>query len=46
VERLWQTIKYEEVHLHTYDSVLDTKAGPARYVDLHNRRRPHRALTA
>jgi hypothetical protein len=30
VERLWQTIKYEEVYLHTYDSVLDTKAGLAR----------------
>jgi putative transposase len=44
VERLWKTIKYEEVYLHAYDTVSDAKAGLARYIDFYNRRRPHRAL--
>jgi putative transposase len=44
VERLWKTIKYEEVYLHAYDSVADASDGLARYIDFYNRRRPHRAL--
>ena len=44
VERLWKTIKYEEVYLHAYQSVSDAKAALARYIDFYNRRRPHRAL--
>jgi putative transposase len=44
VERLWKTIKYEEVYLHAYDTVCDARAGLARYIDFYNRRRPHRAL--
>ena len=44
VERLWKSIKYEEVYLHAYDTVSDAKAGLARYIDFYNRRRPHRAL--
>ena len=44
VERLWKTIKYEEVYLHAYDTVSDAKAGLARYITFYNRRRPHRAL--
>ncbi len=44
VERLWKTIKYEEVYLHAYDTVSDAKAGIGRYIDFYNRRRPHRAL--
>jgi len=44
VERLWKTIKYEEVYLHAYDTVAAAKAGLARYIDFYNRRRPHRAL--
>lgn len=44
VERLWKTIKYEEVYLHAYDTVSEAKAGLARYIDFYNRRRPHRAL--
>jgi len=44
VERLWKTIKYEEVYLHAYDTVSDAKASLARYIDFYNRRRPHRAL--
>jgi putative transposase len=43
VERLWKSIKYEEVYLHAYDAVSDARAGFARYIDFYNRRRPHRA---
>jgi putative transposase len=44
VERLWKTIKYEEVYLHAYDTVADARTGLARYIDFYNRCRPHRAL--
>ena len=45
VERLWRTVKYEEVYLHAYDSVSDARASLGRYLDLYNRRRRIRALT-
>ena len=44
VERLWRSIKYEEVYLHAYESVSAAKAGVERYLDFYNRRRPHTAL--
>lgn len=44
VERLWRSIKYEEVYLHAYDSVKQAKAGIARYIDFYNARRPHSSL--
>jgi putative transposase len=44
VERLWRSIKYEEVYLHAYDSVGHAKAGLARYIDFYNARRPHSSL--
>ena len=44
VERLWRTVKYEEVYLHGYDSVPDARASIGRYLDLYNRRRPHSSL--
>jgi len=44
VERLWKTLKYEEVYLKAYDSVADAKANLATYVRFYNERRPHRAL--
>lgn len=46
VERLWKSIKYEEVYLHAYDTVFDAKAGIARYVTFYNERRPHSSLDA
>src|SRR4029450_8226187 len=36
VERLWRSIKYEEVYLHAYDSVIHAKAGLERYIDFYN----------
>ena len=44
VERLWRSIKYEEVYLHAYDSVSQAKAGLARYIDFYNTARPHSLL--
>ena len=44
VERLWRSIKYEEVYLHAYDSVTAARAGIARYVAFYNTRRPHQSL--
>ena len=44
VERLWRSVKYEEVYLHAYDSVSGARAGIGRYLDLYNRRRPHSSL--
>ena len=44
VERLWRSIKYEEVYLHAYESVGHAKAGLARYIDFYNARRPHSSL--
>jgi len=44
VERLWRSVKYEEVYLHGYETVSDVRAGLTRYFQFFNRRRPHRAL--
>ena len=44
VERLWRSIKYEEVYLHAYESVNQAKAGIARYIGFYNERRPHSSL--
>ena len=44
VERLWRSIKYEEVYLHAYDSVNQAKAGLARYINFYNTARPHSSL--
>lgn len=44
VERIWRSIKYEEVYLQAYDSVSAAKAGIARYIDLYNAKRPHSSL--
>jgi putative transposase len=44
VERLWKSVKYEEVYLHAYDSVAEARQGLQRYFSFYNQRRPHRAL--
>jgi putative transposase len=44
IERLWRSVKYEEVYLHAYDTVSDSRAGIGRYFDLYNQWRPHCAL--
>ena len=44
IERLWRSVKYEEVYLHAYDTASDSRAGIGRYFNLYNRRRPHSSL--
>ena len=44
VERLWRSVKYEEVYLHAYHSVSAAREGIGSYLDLYNRRRPHSSL--
>ena len=44
VERLWRSVKYEEVYLRAYDSVSAARASLGRYLDFYNRRRPHSSL--
>ena len=45
VERLWRTIKYEEVYLRAYASVSEARASLSRYIDgFYNTRRPHSSL--
>jgi putative transposase len=44
VERLWRSVKYEEVYLHAYDSVGEARASIGRYLDFYNGRRPHSSL--
>lgn len=44
VERLWRSVKYEEVYLRAYDSVGQARASIGRYFDFYNTRRPHSSL--
>ncbi|MDT6941785.1 IS3 family transposase [Brucella pseudogrignonensis] len=44
VERLWRSIKYEEVYLHAYKTVSEARAGIGRYLNFYNTRRPHSSL--
>ena len=44
VERLWRSLKYEEVYLYAYETVCEAHQGVARYVTFYNQIRPHRAL--
>jgi putative transposase len=46
VERLWRSVKYEEVYLKAYDSVSEARASIGRYLDFHNDRQPHSSLDA
>lgn len=44
VERLWRSVKCEEVYLHAYDTVADARASIGRYLGFYNSRRPHSSL--
>ena len=44
VERLWRTIKYEEVYLHAYARVSEARAAIGRYLSFYNSRRRHSSL--
>ena len=44
VERLWRTVKNEEVYLKAYANVLEARSGLREYFRFHNQRRLHQAL--
>jgi putative transposase len=44
VERIWRTIKYEEVYLRAYDSVHDARTSLGKYIEFYNQTRPHSSL--
>jgi putative transposase len=44
VERLWRTVKYEEVYLRAYNTVSEARASIGRYLNFYNGRRPHSSL--
>ena len=44
VERLWKSVKYEEVYLRAYDTVADARNSIGRYLSFYNSRRPHSSL--
>ena len=41
IERVWRSIKYEEVYLHAYETVSAAREGIGRYINFYNARRPH-----
>jgi hypothetical protein len=44
VERLWRSVKYENVYLQDYQSVPEARIGFASYFQYYNTKRPHQAL--
>lgn len=46
VERLWRSVKYEEVYLRAYDTVAEARRLIGQYLDFFNHKRPHSSLGA
>ncbi len=44
VERVWRSVKYEEVYLKAYESVSHAGRSIGEYIELYNRKRPHSSL--
>ncbi len=44
IERLWRSLKYEEVYLHAYKNLTEARAGIGQYMAFYNHERPHQAL--
>ena len=44
VERIWRSVKYEEVYLRAYAGVAEARAPIGRYLDFYNRKHPHSSL--
>ena len=45
VERLWRSVKYEEVYLKDYQSGKEANESLGQYLDFYNTKRPHQALS-
>jgi putative transposase len=44
IERLWRSLKYEEVYPKSYESVQEASKGISRYIKFYNKERPHQSL--
>ena len=44
IERLWRSVKYEDIYLRAYGSVSEVKTGLNQYFNFYNTRRPHSSL--
>ena len=44
IERLWRTVKYENIYLNEYDTGLELVAGLSNYFDFYNHERFHQSL--
>jgi putative transposase len=44
VERLWRSVKHEDVYLHDYQNVPEIKVGLGKYFEYYNKGRPHQGL--
>jgi len=44
IERLWRSVKYEEVYLKDYENLRDARKGLAEYFEFYNNERPHQSL--
>lgn len=44
VERLWRSLKYEEVYLHAYENVREARLSIGRWINFYNYERSHQAL--
>ena len=44
IERLWRSLKYEEVYLHAYDTIASARQGIRSWVAFYNQRRKHQGL--
>lgn len=44
VERLWRSLKYEEVYINEYETPRDARQGISKYLKYYNEERPHQSL--
>ena len=44
IERLWRSVKYEEVYLKAYESMADARSGIGEYLNFYNSERKHQTL--
>ena len=44
IERFWWTIKYEDIHLKSYETVAEARAGITAFIKYYNEERPHQSL--
>ena len=44
IERLWRSVKYEDVYLHGYQTIAEARLGLTRYFEFYNKERRHQSL--